>query len=63
LIPCKEETNPVNWVEQSGKSHYKAVLVSPEQAFKIMMALPDAERVLTLLIAATGLRISEGFGA
>jgi hypothetical protein len=43
----------VNWVEQSGKSHYKAVIVTPEQAFKILMALPDAERVLTLLIAAT----------
>src|ERR1039457_4018184 len=40
LIPCKEETNPVNWVEQSGKSHYKAVIVSPEQAFKILMVLP-----------------------
>jgi integrase len=62
LIPCKEETNPVNWVEQSGKSHYKAVIVTPEQAFKILMALPDSERVLTLLIAATGLRISEALG-
>jgi integrase len=62
LIPCKEETNPVNWVEQSGKSHYKAVIVTPEQAFKIMMALPESERVLTLVIAATGLRISEALG-
>ena len=62
LIPCKEETNPVNWVEQSGKSHYKAVIVTPEQAFKILMALPESERVLTLVIAATGLRISEALG-
>ena len=62
LIPCKEETNPVNWVEQSGKSHYKAVIVTPEQAFTILMALPEAERVLTLVIAATGLRISEALG-
>ena len=62
LIPCKEETNPVNWVEQSGKSHYKAVIVTPEQAFKILMALPESERVLTLLIAATGMRISEALG-
>lgn len=62
LIPCKEETNPVNWVEQSGKSHYKALIVTPKQAFKILMALPESERVLTLLIAATGLRISEALG-
>ena len=62
LIPCKEETNPVNWVEQSGKSHYKAVIVTPEQAFKILLALPEMERVLTLLIAATALRISEALG-
>jgi len=62
LIPCKDETNPVNWVEQSGKSHYKAVIVTPEQAFTIPLALPEAERVLTLVIAATGLRISEALG-
>ena len=62
LIPCKEETNPVNWVEQSSRSNYKAVIVTPEQAFKILMALPESERVLTLLIAATGLRISEALG-
>src|ERR1017187_1231053 len=62
VIPCKEETNPVNWVEQSGKSHYKAVIVTPEQAFQILMALPEVERVLTLVIAATGLRISEALG-
>jgi hypothetical protein len=63
LISCKEENNPANWVEQSGRSH-KAVIVTPEQAFKIPMALPEGETVLKLLIAATGLRISErGVGA
>jgi integrase len=34
LIPCKVESTPVNWVEQSAKSHYKAVLVSPAQPSK-----------------------------
>jgi len=38
------------------------VIVTPEQAFKILMALSEPERVLTLVIAATGLRISEALG-
>ncbi len=49
-------------MEQSGKSNYKAVIVTPEQAFKITVVLPETERTLTLLIAATGLRISEALG-
>ena len=55
-------TNPLNWVEQTGKSNYKAVIVSPTQALKILMALSEPERVLTLVIAVTGLRISEALG-
>jgi len=43
-------------VEQSGKSHYKAMIVTPDKAFKVLMALPESERVLTLVIAATGPR-------
>jgi hypothetical protein len=54
LIPCKEETNPVNWVEQSGKRHYKAVIVTPEQAFKIPMALPKSP-VSCRFLCANGL--------
>ena len=38
------------------------MIVTPEQAFKILLALPESERVLTLVIAATGLRISEALG-
>jgi len=38
------------------------MLVTPEEGFKILMAMPQPERTLTLLIAATGLRISECLG-
>jgi integrase len=38
------------------------VIVTPEQAFNILMALPEAERTLTLLVSGTGLRISEALG-
>src|SRR5205085_5021856 len=37
-------------------------IVTREQAFKIIMTLPELERVLVLVIAATGLRISEALG-
>lgn len=36
--------------------------MTPEQCFKILMAMPQPERTLTLLIAVTGLRISECLG-
>jgi integrase len=62
LIPRTEDANPVRWVRQSARSDYEAVSVTPEQAYKIMMELPPMERMLTPLIAATGLRISEALG-
>jgi integrase len=37
----------------------KAVIVSPEQAFRIMMELAEPFRTLVFLVAVTGLRISE----
>src|ERR1017187_5209372 len=54
--------NPVAFVSQSSKSNYKAVIVSPEQAFRIMMELEDPYRTLVFLVAVTGLRISEALG-
>jgi integrase len=36
--------------------------ISPEQALAIMRELPELERTLVLLMAATGLRISEALG-
>ena len=54
--------NPVAFVTQSSKSSYKAVIVSPEQAFRIMMELGEPYRTLVFLVAVTGLRISEALG-
>jgi integrase len=54
--------NPVAFVTQSSKSTYTAVIVSPEQAFRIMMELKDPYRTLVFLVVVTGLRISEALG-
>jgi len=57
-----EEGNSVAFVTQSSKSNYKAVIVRPEQAFRIMMELEDPRRTVVFLVAVTGLRISEALG-
>jgi integrase len=62
LLPMTGEGNPVAFVTQSSKTSYKAVIVSPEQAFGIMMELEDPYRTLVFLVAVTGLRISEALG-
>jgi integrase len=62
LLPMMSEGNPVAFVTQSSKSNYRAVIVSPEQAFQIMMELQDSCRTLVFLVAVTGLRISEALG-
>ena len=54
--------NPVAFVTQSSKSTYKAIIVSPDQAFRMMMELKDPYRTLMFLVAVTGLRISEALG-
>jgi len=62
LLPRTGDGNPVAFVTQSSKSSYKAVIVSPEQAFRIMMELGEPYRALVFLVAVTGLRISEALG-
>lgn len=62
LIPRTEEANPLKFVRVKTQSEYEAKVITPEQCFEILMAMPQVERTLTLLIAATGLRVSECLG-
>jgi integrase len=62
LVPRNDSSNPVKWVEQSSKSSYKPIVLDPSTAAKIFEALSGAELALTILVAATGIRISEAMG-
>ncbi len=62
LIPRTQEANPLNFVRQSSTSDYEAFTITTEETFRILQFMQQPERTLTLLIAATGLRISEGLG-
>jgi integrase len=62
LIPRTEEANPMKFVRVKTQSEYEARIITPEQGFKILTAMPQPESTLTMLIAATGLRISECLG-
>jgi integrase len=43
-------------------SEYEAMILTPEQAYAVLLNLKEPERTLTLLAAGTGLRISECLG-
>jgi len=43
-------------------SGYEAMILTPEQAYAVLLNLQEPERTLTLLAAGTGLRISECLG-
>jgi integrase len=62
LIPRTQEANPLNFVRQSSTSEYEAITITAAKTFEILQLMPHLERTLTLLIAATGLRISECLG-
>ena len=62
LVPRSDSSNPVKWVEQSAKSSYKPIVLDPATAAKIFEQLSGFELTLTILVAATGIRISEAMG-
>jgi integrase len=62
LIPRRDECNPLRFVRCKTISGYEAVILSPEQAFAVLVDLPEPESTLTLLAASAGLRISECLG-
>ena len=62
LLPRTEESNPLRFVRCKTTSSYEAMILTPQQAFIVLMQLEEPEKTLTLLAASTGLRISECLG-
>ncbi|PYV73863.1 MAG: hypothetical protein DMG97_10140 [Acidobacteria bacterium] len=62
LIPRSQESNPMRFVRCKTTSGYEAMILTPEQAYAVLLNLQEPERTLTLLAAGTGLRISECLG-
>ena len=62
LIPRNQESNPMRFVRCKTTSEYEAMILTPEQAYGVLLNLREPERTLTLLAAGTGLRISECLG-
>jgi len=59
LIPRTAEANPVKHVHISTTTGYEAILVTPQEAWRIICRMEPFARLMTLLIAVTGLRIGE----
>lgn len=63
LIPLGLEYNPPHYVKGfPAVSDYEAVTLEPEQTYRVLEQLQQLEYTLLLLIAATGMRISEALG-
>lgn len=62
LIARTDESNPMRWVRCKTTSDYEPIILTPQQAFALVSGFPLLERTLTLVAAATGLRISECLG-
>ena len=62
LIPRNQESNPMRFVRCRTTTGYEAMILTPEQAYAVLLNLQEPERTLTLLASGTGLRISECLG-
>src|SRR5215467_4116875 len=62
LISRNQESNPMRFVRCRTTSTYEAMILTPEQAYAVLLNLQEPERTLTLLASGTGLRISECLG-
>jgi integrase len=54
--------DPFQEIDCEASSDYEAITCTPEQTLAILNQLDEPEFILTLLIAATGLSISEALG-
>jgi integrase len=59
LIPRTADANPVKHVHIATTTGYEAILVTPQDAWNIICRMGPFARLMTLLIAVTGLRIGE----
>ena len=62
FLPRQQEGNPMNWVRQRTTSNYQALIMTPQQAFEILLNIREPRRTLVLSDAATALRVSEILG-
>jgi integrase len=64
LLPpsAKNPVEPVECRRQPGEKKYEPILLTTAQAAGIVQSFPLLERTLVLVVAATGLRMSEALG-
>jgi hypothetical protein len=46
FLPRQQESNPMNWVRQRTTSDYQALIMTPQQAFEILVNIPEPRRTL-----------------